>query len=329
MVGFFKSEGSGGISLLRRTAKTLPVGIDISDKAVRMIQLAFSGKTISLVSGSSQDQPDGIKTGTADWQRWTVGAIRELTANGRFRGKEVIASIPAGDIFIEHTRMPKIDGNGSRAYEAIVSKVKQKLPCPPEEAMIKCVPAEQNNVLVIAAERKIVDRHLAIYENANLQLKSISIWPTALARSYVGRFGRRKADLNTFVMLLAIDNNRTNVVICRHENLLFARSIPIGANQLENLENDEVVTRLVYELAACKRQFGSMYKNARIERSIFFSAKSDSRNAVCATIAKQLEMPAQIGDCLGAIKIPDPANSGIDRRGCQINWATAFGLSLS
>ncbi|MHC4212575.1 MAG: pilus assembly protein PilM [Planctomycetota bacterium] len=326
MVGFFKSEGSGGISLLRRTARTLPVGIDISDEAVRMIQLAFSTKTISLVAGGSQDQPDGIKTGSADWQRWTVGAIRELAANGRFNGKEVIAGIPAADIFIEHTRMPKTDGNGSRAYEAIISKVKQKLPCPPEKAMIKCVPAEQNNVLVIAAERKVVDRHLAIYENANLQLKSISIWPTALARSYVRLFGRRKADLNTIVMLLAIDNNRTNLVICRHENLLFARSIPIGANQLEN---DEVVTRLVYEIAASKRQFASMYKNARIERSIFFSAKSDSGNAVCGTIAKQLEMPAQIGDCLGAIKIPDPANSGIDRRGCQINWATAFGLSLS
>jgi hypothetical protein len=59
-------------------------------------------------------------------------------------------------------------------------------------------------------------------------------------------------------------------------------------------------------------------------------------------IAKQMEMPAQIGDCLAAVNIPDNCHlkkksegdkkqmgGPVDRRDCQVNWAVAFGLSLS
>jgi hypothetical protein len=66
---------------------------------------------------------------------------------------------------------------------------------------------------------------------------------------------------------------------------------------------------------------------------------------MCVTIAKQLDIPAQVGDCLAAVKIIEPsllggkpkknnddkesAGTPIDRRNCEVNWATAFGLSLS
>jgi len=85
---------------------------------------------------------------------------------------------------------------------------------------------------------------------------------------------------------------------------------------------------LVLELTACRRYFGSMYKEVRIERLIFLSGQAVDKD-IYATIAKQLEMPAQMGDCLRAVEIADPCGSGINRRGFQLSWATAFGLSLS
>jgi len=179
--------------------------------------------------------------------------------------------------------------------------------------------------VVIAAERKKVDRHLAIYEKTNLQIKSISIWPVALANCYTRFFGRRKSDIEAIVMLLDIEPDCTNVVICRHKNILFARSIPIGSKQLDT---DEILARLTLELTACRRHFTTMYNKAQIERVIFLSGQTVDRDT-CTTIAERLELPAQMGDCLAAVKIVDPCDSGVDRRGCRINWATAFGLSLS
>ena len=47
-----------------------------------------------------------------------------------------------------------------------------------------------------------------------------------------------------------------------------------------------------------------------------------------AMIAKQMELPAQMGNCMAAVEVSG-SNSAFDRRGCNFSWATAFGLSLS
>ena len=83
-----------------------------------------------------------------------------------------------------------------------------------------------------------------------------------------------------------------------------------------------------------------MYRNAVIERLIFLSGQSTGKD-IYATIAKRLEMSAQMGDCLAAVEIgkscrlgrDDPGDerldSQIDRRDSHINWSVVFGLSLS
>jgi Tfp pilus assembly PilM family ATPase len=171
-----------------------------------------------------------------------------------------------------------------------------------------------------------------------LQIKSIAVWPAALTNSYVMFFGRRETDVEAVVMLLNIDRNCTNVVICRHRNPLFACSIPVGAKQLVRAPNygegvlavpvDEMVTKLALELTVYRRRFGSMYEEAKIERLIFLSGCSIDRD-ICTTIAKQMGMPAQTGDCLAAAEAEKSNGLVIDRRQCKINWATAFGLGLS
>lgn len=326
---------------------TYPIGVDIGDDTLKVAQLANNGKGVSLIAGGSEARPADVKPGSGNWQRWAIEALRKLTENGKFRGRNIIAATPAGDVFIDHIKMPKV--NDDKLQDAIFSKIKQKLPIEPEDAMIKYIPTEQDNVLIIATERKKIDRHLAIYEKANLQIKSIGIWPTALTNTYTSFFGRRKTDIGAIVMLLDIKTNCTNVVICRHKTPLFAHSMPIGAKQLERApehdeehlgtRSDEIVTRLVLELTACRRRFTSMYRNAQIERLIFLSGQAVDKD-ICGTIAKQLEMPAQIGDCLAAVEIANLCDLGVDRRASasvetapqkqeQVDWATAFGLSLS
>lgn len=315
---------------------TYSIGVDMGDDIIKMVQLASNGKGISLIAGGSEHRPEDVKPNSGNWQRWAIEAMRALTTNGKFRGREVVAVMPANAVFIDYIKMPKIkDGSQNvkkgawdaddKLRDAIFSKIKQKLPFEPDDAMIKYIPAEEDNVLVIASERKIIDRHLAIYEKANLLIKSIGVWPAALINSYTTFFGRRKTDIEAIAMLLEMNVNCTNVVICRHKNLLFARSIPIGAKQLET---DEAITRLAFELNSCKRHFNSMQRKAQIERLIFLSSEPANTN-ICATIAKQVEMPAQIGNCLAAVQIKDSCRSGIDRRDSEVNWTTAFGLSLS
>ena len=318
------------------------IGIDAGDDNLKLVQLGENGNGISLIAGKSENLPEQVKAGTSQWQKWAIDTIRQLTSNGNFRGKEVVATMPCREVFIDNIKMPKVNEN-EKVENAIFSKIKQKLPFEPiiENAMIKYIPMEHDNILVIAVERKIIDRHLAIYEKAGLAIKSIGIWPTAMANCYTRFFGRRQSDTGAIVMLVGIEQNYTNVVICRHKNLLFARLLPIGLNQMSTKKS---ANKLILDLTECRRQFSSMNPRGQIERLIFLSSQNTVDKELCVTIAKQLDIPAQVGDCLAAVEIIDSsglvdksksnndtksAATPIDRRNCAVNWATAFGLSLS
>ncbi|MBN2136805.1 MAG: hypothetical protein JW720_03280 [Sedimentisphaerales bacterium] len=315
-------------------SRSYTIGVDVGDECVRLVQLAENGKGMKLVAGRSSNRPEDMPAGGSQWQRWAIQTIKAFTGNGDFNGKSITAAIPASELFIDHIRISK--AHDEDIENVAFGKIKQRLPfeADRERTMIQCVRTNDENVVVMAADRKVIDRHLAIYEQANLRIKAIGVWPEALISCYTKFFGRRQSDLDAVVMLLSVDEHRTNVVICRHRHLLFAKSIPVGA---KDFEDESAVTRLVMELNGCRRQFCSMHRNVQIERLIFLVGRSVDRE-ICASIARQLEMPAQTGDCLAAVQIANPYRLGIDRRADsqeettakqKQNWATAFGLSLS
>jgi len=301
------------------------IGVDLGNDCLKLAQLTNGTEEALLLAGQYVNRPAEIVAGTARWQRWAVDVMREATANGHFKGKEVVAALPANEVYVDHLRWPKkFDG---KIEDAIFAKIKQKLPFEPiqKNTMIKYIPTEQDNVMVLATERAVIDRHLAIYERAGLALSSIGVWPVALATCYAHFFGRRKTDLDAIVMLLDIQPDCTNMVISRHKNPLFACYIPVGSRQLKE---EAAVGRLVMELTACRREFMSLYKNVQIERLIFLSGLAVDAEAY-RTVAKQLEVQAQMGDCMAAVEVRDPDHFGLERRNGTTSWALAFGLSLS
>jgi len=301
------------------------IGVDLGNDCVKLAQLANGTQETALIGGQYVNRPADITAGTARWQRWAIDVMRESMTNGHFRGKEVVAALPANEVFISHIHWPKkFDG---KIEDAIFAKIKQKLPFEPIQAntLIKHIPTEQDNLMVLATERTAIDHHLAIYERAGLAIKSIGVWPVAMATCYAQFFGRRNTDLDAVVMLLDVQSDCTNMVICRHKHPLYARSVPMGTMQLKD---EAQIGRLVMELTANRREFMSLYRNVQIERLIFLSGLAVDPD-IYRTIAKQLEIQAQIGDCMAALEVPDPGRFGLDRRDDKVSWALAFGLSLS
>ncbi len=180
----------------------------------------------------------------------------------------------------------------------------------------------------MAAERVKVDRHLAVYENANLRVVAMGVWPLALTASYVSFFGRRATDREDVVMLLEIRNDVTHVAICRHKDLLFARLVPLGRI---HLVSSEALNRLILEIAACQRYFESISGMARIDRILLFAGQNIEK-AICdnlAQLAQKMHVAAQLADVTAAVEIRNGADAGLDRRNGNASWATAFGLGLS
>ena len=107
MLDFLKTHTYSGISALRRAAKCGAIGVDMADDAVKIAQLMANEKSINLIAGGSKNRPMNIEPGSADWQRWAIQTLGELTAKVQFRSREIIAAMPAREVVVEHTKMPK------------------------------------------------------------------------------------------------------------------------------------------------------------------------------------------------------------------------------
>ncbi|MHC4360721.1 MAG: hypothetical protein ACYSTN_08025, partial [Planctomycetota bacterium] len=61
-----------------------PIGVDMGEDSLRLVQLGNSGKSISLVAGGSENCPADIKYGSADWLKWATEVIRDMISKGGF-----------------------------------------------------------------------------------------------------------------------------------------------------------------------------------------------------------------------------------------------------
>jgi type IV pilus assembly protein PilM len=308
--------------------KVFPIGVDMGSETLKMAQLSHDGERLHVIAGTKDDVPADIKGGTSQWQHWVIKTIRQMLSQGTFKGKSVVTALPADEVFIDQIKVPRTTDDKLR--DAVLAKIAGKLPFESKDALVQYVvtnAANETDVLVMATERTKVDRHLAIYEKAGLQVQGIGCWPLAMVASYTNFFGRRRSDADVTVMLLEVGANFTKAVVCRHKQLLFARLVPIGVKMLTN---EETVKRLVLELASCARYYEGATKGGRIARLIFLAGQTTNRE-LCDNIvqlAQHLQVAAQIGDVLAAVDLTEEGRS-FERRGSQVNWTSSFGLSLS
>jgi hypothetical protein len=250
-----------------------------------------------------------------------------------FKGKKVVTALPSEDVFINQVKIQRVPAN--KMEEAVLEKVKKNLPFSPGQARIKYVAAEgmsgkngTMDVLVMATDQARIDHHLAIYERAGLDIQGMSVWPFAMTNSFVQFFSRRKDEQDQIAMLMDIGTGNTNIVICKQSALLFARVIPMGYSHLVDAA---AVGRLMSEVDACSRYFESVSGGMHIERFVFLSGQNVEQ-VLCekiADFAQRMHIPAQIGDVLTAVEMKDGCDSDTDGCDGHVDWATAFGLSLS
>ena len=313
--------------------KIYPIGVDLGSGYLRMAQLGQNGQGLFLQSAALCANPESMEFRSPAWQHWAAETTRDLVRENDFLGKAVVTAIPSDDLLIDPISVPRSALN--RIKEIIPQKLQKRLPFPIENALFQHVVIEAGeknesdsvDVLAISANREDINRHLAIYEKAGLEVAGISIWPTAMVQSFMSFFCRRENELDMTAILINVGTNHTNVAITRGPNLLFARVMSIGYVQLEQ---GQMVQRLFSEIDTCMQYFGGSAAADQIGRIVFLAGTGASRT-LCdklAGLAQKMQVAAQIGDVLSAVEINHSPECLIDRRNCKVDWATAFGLSL-
>ena len=125
-------------------------------------------------------------------------------------------------------------------------------------------------------------------------------------------------------MLLNISSDHSNIIINKHRNILFARTVPIGSKDFDDQNSRD---KLIFELEASRRYFESSRK-MQIKRLILMSNENEKICQSLSIFAQQNEIIAQVGNVLEAVTVENNMH-GTDKITNPTDWATAFGLSLS
>lgn len=348
--------------------KTLPIGVDLGSSTVKLAQLRWSEDNVELLAAGAQDIPQDCRGDLRRRLQFLWPCIRKIVKSHPFRGRQAILAIPAADSFVQHVRLPIMPAE--QIADVLPAELQGKLPFPSEEALIRHVVVgdthgqtdTKQEVIVVAAEKSMTDAYLSMAARAKLDVVGLNVEPCAIIECFARLF-RRTADRDRTVLFVDLGAASTQVVLAQGDKIAFARNLSLGTDALDmavakgmdmpadqarsvrrdiiaggkvGVAEDELyrllekpMAAIATELTQCLRYYESTFRNGGVERAIFVGGGAHDKR-LCQSLARHLNIPAQMGDPLMRIKYVDGAGLelGMDRRNPQPTWTVAVGLSL-
>jgi type IV pilus assembly protein PilM len=209
------------------------IGLDISDRSMKLVQLSNDSRR-TLLSHCWHTIPAGaIEQGVVQDASLVQKVLVETFAQCRLSapvGDAVVASIPETQSFMRVIEVPVMQED--EIAEAIQWEVAQHIPFGLEKVYLDWQPiggghaaaAGRQEVLVGAAQRKVIDPLVAVFQQVGLDVAALELESQALARALISPELRRQQGL----LLVDIGGTATNVIIHDH-----------GAQQLEKTLSEE------------------------------------------------------------------------------------------
>ncbi len=227
--------------------KANPIGVDFGSDTLRLAQVqrisvdANTGvEEYKLVAAASADVPSHIRKDTAQRFQFFVETTRDLLAQGNFRGRQAILSLPIASMFIQHLRIAKM--SEEELKKALPWEARGQLPIDPSHALLRHIVAGEifqeqepkNEVILLAAAKSFVEQLLNSAAKAKLDVIGMNVEPKALIDCFSAIY-RRKIDGEATSMFVEIGTGSTRAIIAQARQIYFARSIPVGGDQFNQV----------------------------------------------------------------------------------------------
>jgi len=352
---------------LGQITKTLPIGIDLGNSSIKMAQLKPEQESLDLVAAAAFDVPPHCRVDQNSHLQFAEQAIRDALRTTPFQGRKCIVCLPDPQTFLQHIRVPRLDAWAMT--KAVRNELTGKLPYSVDDAVIQHIvagnvfgdPDNKQEVIVVAANRGALESYLTMVAKCKLEVVGINIGSCAIVECFSRLF--RVGDANNVVLYIDLGASSTHVVVAHSHKLVFARNLAQGEVQVDqavasgmgitadqahalrwdlcragrgDAAEDEFyryidvpLMNLAHEINQCLHYYESAFRNQPAERIVFVGGGAYDKR-LCQTLARQLNLPAQIGDPLVRVRRPEGVRlpMGLERREPQPNWAVAVGLSL-
>jgi type IV pilus assembly protein PilM len=228
MLGFIKSFVAPGAN---------PIGVDFGTDCLRMAQIQVIDGEPRIVAAASADVPTHVRNDPNARNSFFVETVRDLLSQGKFKGRQAVLALPAAQMYIQHLRIPRMDDEALR--KALPWEARGKLPIDPSHAVLRHTVAGEiyqdsepkDEVILMAAAREFVNGLLAAAAKAKLDVIGMNVEPMAIVDCF-SHIYRRKPDHSAINCYVDIGYKSSRAFIAEGPKVLFARSIPIGGEQL-------------------------------------------------------------------------------------------------
>ncbi len=219
----------------------IPIGLDISQGAIRLIQLKKGRNKIKIQALNKVNLPEGaMKNGEILNKKLFLTALKEVFSNPKFGNittNEIIACLPESKSYVE---LIKIGKSSNKLSDLIEDEIEKNIPISINDMFydwqeIKSIQEKNSHhdVLIGAAPKTIVNQYISAFNMANLSVLGLETESTAICRALLTEESPKTKD-NQFknFAIINITENSTNLIIYSKNSIVLSISIPISGNEI-------------------------------------------------------------------------------------------------
>ena len=210
------------------------VGVDLSDRAVRVVRVVRRGSHVSRIESAERALPTAdLKP--ADRRAALRSALRDLVREQALRGKHASAAVSGNDVVIRRMSLPEMSRSDLLAALALECRKHVNFPIEDAEIRYEVVgregPAERPELLLnvcVAHRRRLAEIREAV-EESGLRASLLTIRPVAL-RALLRATGATAPD--EVVAYLDMGAANTHITVLKGEDVRFSREFGVGGATL-------------------------------------------------------------------------------------------------
>ncbi len=229
-----------------------PVGLDISDLSIKLVQLDKIRDKIKIQAIGKINLAKGIiESGEIKKKDELIKALKKLMANpsyGKVSSEEIVACLPESKTFI---KLIEVDKSPNPIPEIIGNEIEKHFPLSINEIyydwqLIKDLP-DKYLILIGASPKNIVNQYSDMLDEAKLSTAALEIESIAICRCLLTEESPRflspasflthkkitdKKNVSANYAVIDIGANHTSMIFYSINSILFSVSMPISGEQI-------------------------------------------------------------------------------------------------
>jgi len=216
--------------------KKNPIGVDISNGAIKLVELARHRDKISIqamgkTTLSDQIIVDGVIT-NKDLAIKEIKNILSKPIIGKFTSSECVFSLPDAVSFIKLIEVEKSE----KVADEIINHVPFAINDLAYDWQIikdSGLNIEHELVLFSACQKQILDTYIQTLNGAGLNVIAAEIESEAVCRALLAEESKKfRGQFDKNYAIIDIGMNKTNMIVYSHNTILFSLSIPISGEEI-------------------------------------------------------------------------------------------------